>query len=391
MIFCLILCVSHFTKAQNAFYISNNTIAFESPYTSSKTVGFFVRGAKITTNNSLSDEWIEVLRDYQDPIYIQNISVKKTLNANDSYDKALAPVIESDNYYGSPHLFVNVAGLKYREYPSQSTVKGILLNGTVVPTSFYSYDENEWVSLGLENGDHKGFVQQKFLGKRPTIKELKKNFENSKEIYEQKKWAERILELGWNSDKKETIEALQIYQQYAQKNETPERRTRVENQLNILKASLNIDSDKVNQMINNRVFGFTLNGIIEPKDGFSKKDLEKYLGAQVKSYTDLDDCTLGDYETNIFYKSAELVGHDVYKTNYLRKMDIINFSGFRMNDNQFDSNTTVDDFLSKSIGFISDFNPISETYFVNIPYTEGVYAFKFKNDKLWEVKIIYYC
>jgi len=387
----ILLILSSNIKAQNTYSIFSNAIAFDQPYTSSNAVGFFVRGAQIETNNNLNDEWIKVIRDYQEPVYIQNFNVRNHLNANDIYQKSLAPVIDSDDYYAAPHLFVNVAGLKYREYPKGGNVAGILMNGEVVLISYYPYDENEFISLGKENGKHLGFIQRKYVGKRPELNELISDYNKAIDNKEQKKWAERILELGWNSSINENIKALEFYKNYADANESDEIKSRIKNQLIFLKGSANRDENKIEKLVRDQKIGFTLNGEIEPKKGFPKAKLEKYLGFPIKSYTDLDDCTLGDFETNIFYNAAELVGHDVNKTTYIRKMNMLNFSGFTINDQQFDGNTTTDDFLVKTAGILSNYNPKTGNYHLNIPFIEGTYIFKFINNKLWEVQLIYFC
>lgn len=162
---------------QQRKYISTPTVAYNDEK-QSKAVGIFLRGASIDSYEFLEYKYVyKVYTPHTETIYITDTyNVKDHLNASDDYEKPPAIIIENDGYYGSPHLFTTVASLKIRELPnSTAPVIGTLLNGTVVPISFYPYNPEAWIPVQIDN--KKGIYSSEICGKTTRSFRLKKSIQ----------------------------------------------------------------------------------------------------------------------------------------------------------------------------------------------------------------------
>lgn len=370
-------------------YISTPTVAYNNEK-GSKAVGIFLRGAQIDSYEFLQDKYVyKVYTPHTETIYITDTyNVKDRLNASDDYEKSPAVIIENDGYYGSPHLFTTVASLKIRELPnSSSAVVENILNGTPVPIYYYPYNNEAWIPVQID--DKKGYIPVKYVGKRPDLTNLKKEYKKALTLEDQKKFAERILELGWSSNANENEAALRLYAEFASKTNQPQVAQICLLQADVLK---NIPKDDFNLPIKlqkEKQFCFTLNNEVEPEKGFKKSFLETNLGKIKEQYTNLDDCALSDYETNVFFNSVECIGHDVNKTYHIRSMEMVNNNGFKLKNINLNNTTTPTEFLKAGMGLISSINPLTNSYYISNDYM--TYEFHFKNDRLFKVTAHYYC
>lgn len=372
--------------AQQRKFVTTPTLAYNNEK-ASKAVGIFLRGASIDSYELINNYIYKINMGYGDPVYVvDSYYLKDHLNAGDEYKPSPAAVIESDEYYASPHLYTTVAGLKVRETPSGApVVVGTLLNGTVVPLDYYPYNPEAWIPVNIDN--KKGYIPMKFVGKRPVLSELTTEYQKASTAEDQKKYAERILELGWNSERKKNIKALELFANYAQKNNLADVSEISRLQAQVLKKVP--EAEPVTQLLRKKNFGFTLNGELEPATGFKLPVLERYLGKVTKSYTDLDDCGLGDYETNVFFHTAECIGHDLNKTYMLRSMAMKKECGFKIADHLLNEQTTESEFLKLGSGLISYIDVKRNVYGISGDYM--AYKFSFHKGLLVKVEILYYC
>ncbi|MGS4346993.1 SH3 domain-containing protein [Myroides odoratus] len=384
----LLLCCSFPVLAQSpTLYMSKPTEAYKDKAATQK-AGIFISNAHLSYYEKLNKRLVQIDRDYESPLYIVDTQNLKEYYTEDS-PEAPAPIIEMDEYYGSPHLFTTVAGLKVREYPSSTaSVLGTVLIGTAVPIEFYPYDKNAYVPIPYLEGY--GYISAQYLGERPVMNELIQAYKDTTDVSEQRKYAERILELGWNSEDAVTQKAIQLYIDFATKQDENEKVELLKMQLEVFKAMPKVDdSSKVNKLIKKKQFGFALNGKIEPKDGFDLDWIHTYLGYPVDESANLEDCALGDYEGNSFFNSAEFITHDLDHTYKLRKMDMLNQNGFIIDNHLLEQYTTETMFLKLAKGLITTIDPLTHTYY--IPVYDVLYAFEFRNNELLRVELIYYC
>lgn len=384
----LLICLSLHAVAQaQTLYTTKPTEAYKDKAGTQK-AGIFISNAHLSYYEKINKRLIQIDRDYESPLYIvdtQNLSEYYT----DDSPEAPAPLIELDEYYGSPHLFTTVAGLKVREYPSStSSVLGTVLIGTPVAMEFYPYDKNAWVQIPYNEGY--GYVSVQYLGERPVMSELIQAYKAATEVSEQRKYAERILELGWNSEDATTQKAIQLYIDFATKQDETDKVELLKMQLEVLKAMPKMgDSSKVNKLIKKGQFGFALKGKIEPTDGFDLDWIHTYLGYPIDESANLEDCALGDYEGNSYFNSAEFITHDLYHTYKARKMDMINQNGFIIDNHLLEQYTTETMFLKIAKGLITTIEPLTHTYYIAVE--DVLYGFEFYNNELLRIELIYYC
>jgi len=384
----LLFCCTLPVLAQSpTLYTSKPTEAYKDKAATQK-AGIFISNAHLSYYEKLNKRLVQIDRDYENPIYIVDTQNLKEYYTEDS-PEAPAPIIEMDEYYGSPHLFTTVAGLKVREYPSSTaSVLGTVLIGTAVPIEFYPYDKNAWVPISYKDGY--GYVAVQYLGERPVMSELIQAYKGATEVNEQRKYAERILELGWNSEDKETQKAIQLYIDFATKQDETEKVELLKLQLDVFKSMPKVgDSSKVNKMVKKKQFGFALNGKVEPINGFDLDWIHNYLGYPIDESANLEDCALGDYESNSYFNSAEFITHDLDHTYKVRKMDMLNKNGFILDNHLLEQYTTETLFLKLAKGLITTIDPIEHTYYIAVD--DVLYSFEFRNNELLRVELIYYC
>ncbi|WP_410880877.1 SH3 domain-containing protein [Myroides sp. DW712] len=384
----LLLCCSFPVLAQSpTLYTSKPTEAYKDKAATQK-AGIFISNAHLSYYEKLNKRLVQIDRDYESPLYIVDTQNLKEYYTEDS-PEAPAPIIELDEYYGSPHLFTTVAGLKVREYPSSTaSVLGTVLIGTAVPIEFYPYDKNAYVPIPYLEGY--GYISAQYLGERPVMNELIQAYKATTDVSEQRKYAERILELGWNSEDAVTQKAIQFYIDFATKQDENEKVELLKMQLEVFKAMPKVgDSSKVNKLIKKKQFGFALNGKIEPKDGFDLDWIHTYLGYPIDESANLEDCALGDYEGNSFFNSAEFITHDLDHTYKLRKMDMLNQNGFIIDNHLLEQYTTETMFLKLAKGLITTIDPLTHTYYIAVD--DVLYGFEFRNNELLRIELIYYC
>ena len=384
----LLICLSFHAVAQaQVLYTTKPTEAYKDKAATQK-AGIFISNAQLSYYEKINKRLVQIDRDYEAPLYIVDTQNLSEYYTEDS-PEAPAPLIELDDYYGSPHLFTTAAGLKVREYPSSTaSVLGTVLIGTPVYLDFYPYDKNAWVPIPYNEGY--GYVSVQFLGERPVMSELIQAYKSATEVGEQRKYAERILELGWNSEDAETQKAIQLYIDFASKQGENEKVELLKLQLDVFKSMPKMgDSSKVNKLIRKGQFGFALNGKVEPKDGFDIDYIHTYIGYPLDESANLEDCALGDYEGNSYFNSAEFITHDLEHTYKLRKMDMLNKNGFIIDNHLLEQYTTEALFLKLAKGLITTIDPLTHTYYIAVE--DVLYGFEFHNNELLRIELIYYC
>ncbi|WKW46548.1 SH3 domain-containing protein [Myroides sp. JBRI-B21084] len=385
----LFLLAGLYLNAQRNKYITTPTIAYNNAK-QSKAVGIFLRGATIDSYEFLKDEYVyKIYTPYTGTVYITDIyNVKDGLHANDEFQKSPAIIIENDGYYGSPHLFTTVAGLKIRELPtSTSPIVGNILNGTPIPIYYYPYNSEAWIPIQMNN--KKGYIPAKYVGQRPDLITLKNQYKKAQTLEEQKKFAERILELGWNSNPSENEAALRLYADFALKNNQPQIAEICLLQADVLKNIPKNDFNLPLKLRKKKQFGFTLNNELEPENGFKKSFLETNLGKIKRNTTDFDDCGLEEHETKVYFGSVACIEHNVNKTYTISSLDIVNTNGFKIKNTYLTNFTTLADFLKVGVGLITSIDAPNNSYYISTDYM--AYEFQFKNNQLTKVTMFYYC
>lgn len=385
----LCLLISSIAVSQNPLYVTTPTVAYDDANGTNQ-IGIYVHGAYLENVEKINKNLFKVTTEYSGTTYIlDTANLKEIITNADESEKSPAPIIDFDDYYGSPHLFTVVGGLKVRKAPNhQSETLGVLYNGTPVGINYYPYDKEAWIKITFNEGQ--GYIPVKYLGKRPVLANLIASYKKATDTKEQKRLTQRIVELGWNSTDDEAAKALLVFADFAEKNGQPEKGAIARLQAEVLKASPEEEMyEKILAMVGKKQLGFTLNNVIEPTKGFSLAILEKTFGKIKESYSNLDDCALDNYESNIKFNTAECIGHDVNKTYTLRIVSIANGAGFKINNSILNENTTEKEFLKTGKGLINLILSTEKAY--QIPIGDSAYRFTFTEGKLSKVELIYFC
>lgn len=369
-------------------YVTTPTVAY-SDASGTTEIGVYTRGAYLENIEKVNNVY-KVTNEQLGTMYILDTDhLKEVMIADDTIEASPAPIIDFDDYYGSPHLFTVVGGLKVRTAPNhQSETIGVLYNGTAVGIDYYPYDKEAWTKIHFNEGQ--GYIPVKYLGKRPNLNSLITSYKKATEAKDQKRFIQRIIELGWNSNDDDNAKALLVFADYADKNNQADRADIARLQAEVLKA---IPDDGIYEktlaLASKKLIGFTLNNVIEPKKGFSLATLEKSFGKIKDSYAHLDDCALENYESNIIFNTAECIGHDINKTYTLRIIEMGNGAGFKINNSILSENTTEKEFLKIGKGLINTILNTDKAY--QIPVGDSAYRFTFKEGKLNKIELIYFC
>lgn len=228
------------------------------------------------------------------------------------------------------------------------------------------------------------------MGKRPDLSDLKNQYKNAETLEEQKKFAERILELGWNSNPDENEDALRLYAEFASKNNQKDVAEICLLQADALKHRPRASFSLPSQLIEEKKFGFTINNLLEHKNGFQKEFLVAQLGKLTTKTEAYDDCTLTEHEYLVYFGICETIAHRTNKTFHLREVTAQQGIGFKIKNTFLDSTTTEDEFLKTALGLISFINAENQSYYIsNDDYM--VYEFQFKNGKLFKIVASSYC
>lgn len=381
-----LLMTVNYIMAQEKLYVNAPSIAFKDTELTVE-AGVFLDGSTIASYEE-TDKYYKIYRDYVPPVYVEK-SNNIQLTYNSKRIPSPAPIIDKDEYLNGPHLYTVVAGLKVREYPQQTAkVLGTVLNGTPIVLSYFPKDENEYVEINYLG--EKGFIPASFIGNRPNLDQLISQYNAVNTTDEQKKYAERILELAWNSSTKDIIKALEIFIEYAETNELTSLANQSKLLLEMHKAIPKKGETKiVEKLYKNKDFGFVIQGAIEPQEGFDKEFVHATIGYSLDSFDDLEDCTLGDYESLSNFNSAVFIVNDYNEKHKVRELSMINANQFKINHSLLNENTSEGDFLQIGKGLITSYNPVEQTYLIE---RIGMsYKFQFKNNKLFKVESFISC
>ncbi|WP_166925758.1 SH3 domain-containing protein [Flavobacterium poyangense] len=382
-------------QAQDRYFLKSDTRLYTSKNSAGAFLGYFKYGAEIQLLSENENGWYKVKSDNLSEGYVEAKFVSKTLNAADIKIKDKEnPIIEgSDNYHGSNHLFVLVAGLKARALPDRnSKVKEILYTGDPVTVNYSPKNPEEWVNInGSLSDEYAQYTLRKFLGERPDFNTLLQNFDqlDVTAISERKTIAERIVELAWNSDPSKLAPAYQRYFEVVKQLNDP--KLTAETELNIA-----IAKGQAKQKTAEEIFAlsqnaeFSLKGLKTKSLYTTTKELEKVFGKPSKKATVSDEC--GIYLSELFYYYADLEASVDEKQNQVEITKVYINENNKLilnNKSALDYSLSEKTFVEKYSTYISASIKAPHHYSLALPDSE--FRIEFKDGKLFAIKIFFYC
>ncbi|MBO9583845.1 MAG: SH3 domain-containing protein [Flavobacterium sp.] len=386
---------SFLLHSQEIYYIKSDTRLFTSKSKSSDFLGYFKYGASVKLLSKNENGWYKIQSDNFSEGYVETKYIAETLNSSDIKTKDKEnPIIESgDSYYGSPHLFVLVAGLKARAMPDKtSKIREILFTGDPIPVNYYPKNQDEWVNIsGTFGDDYNKFVQRKYIGQRPDFDKLISEFDklDISKINERKTLSERIVELAWNSGYKKLIPAYERYSDVARQINDEKLISETElNQLLAKKLGQQKTFDEITAI--SKKAEFLLKGVKTKTFNLPLSELLKLYSQPLKKKTMEDDC--GIYLSDNFYYYSDLeVSVDENKNLVeIVKIFLNENNKFILNSKAvFDHKLTEKDFIEKYGTYIEASLKAPHHYSLNLE--DGQFRLEFKDGKLYSVEIFYYC
>lgn len=390
----IILFVSFYIKAQEANYlwIVQDTRLFKNPDLKSEFYGYFKYGSRVRVIDQ-SGNWSKVESDNKTIGFVPSKYLKNSMNYNDiNIPDKDNPILVKDNYYGSEHMFITVAGLKARkDTNSNSKVYSILYCGDAFSITYFPVDLNDWVNIsGSGYGNENYYVQAKYLGKRPEFKNLLKQFDNIPEfdLDKKKQVAERLVELAWNDKYSNLIPAYNRYINLIKNSNNIDLISKTNLNYEIAKA-LNFNDGESDFIIRDYVFLYKNKEFGNSKFGI--ESLISLFGEPIKIHKILnDECGLYISDTKYEYKNFE-----VFVDPIKNEIDIIEFKldadfSFKINSKfVLTSKMTELEFINifKGKFYYSVRNP--HEY---ILYSDGYsISISFENELISKINLIYYC
>ncbi|SNR16194.1 SH3 domain-containing protein [Tenacibaculum jejuense] len=302
-VFVFSLCVTSVIAQK---FIVSPTKLYSEPSTGATHLGILLRGALVNNieESDINQEFVKVTVDNTSTGYVLKSFIRKTLNASDNYTPSPSPIIENDGIYGSPHMFITVASLRGRLGPSTKTKVGkVFTMGEVARVNYYPYDPEDWVNVGGY------FIQQKFLGKRPILEELYKQFDTIpySNVAERQKIGQRINEFIWNTNVDASKASglkrcLSVAKQVNDKN-----------LIKKIVLEITIEEEKKNKLsyaelekIDKEKNFLIINGVKVEGYELTLKELLNIKGSPIKKVKEEDDCCFAG-TIRYVYKDAEFM------------------------------------------------------------------------------------
>ncbi len=381
--------------AQERYFLNSDTRLYTSASASAEFLGYFKYGAEIQLLSESKNGWYKVKADNLSEGYIPEKFVATRLNSADIKVRDNEnPIIEgSDNYYGSNHLFVLVAGLKARAQPDKtSKIKEILNVGDPVAVNYLPKNQEEWVNIsGNFSDEYAKFTLRKFIGKRPDFNTLLKDFDklDVNNITERKTVGERIVELAWNSDAATLAPAYQRYYEVVKQLNDPKLLADTELNMAIAKGlAKHKKPEEVLAFV--KKSEFVLKGLKTKAWYLTQKDLEKTFGKPLKKANVSDECGVYLSETFYYYPDLEASVSEQKNQAEITKVFINENNKLVLNPNAtLDNSVTEKAFIEKYGSYIGASIKAPHNYSIQLEDSE--FKVEFKDGKIFTIEIFFYC
>ena len=390
----ILLLASVLLHSQERYFLNSDTRLYTSANTSAEFLGYFRYGAEVQLLSESKDGWYKVKADNLSEGYIPEKFVATRLNARDVKLKdSENPLIESDDYYGSNHLFVLVAGLKARVQPDKNAkIREILNTGDPVAINYLPKNQEDWVNIsGQFSDEYAKFTLRKFVGKRPDFNSLLKDFDklDVTNITERKTIGERLVELAWNSENTTLAPAYQRYYEVVKQLNDP--KLLADTELNMAVAKGLAKHKKPEEILAFvKKSEFTLKGLKTKAWYLTQKDLVKTFGKPPKTAHVNDEC--GVYLSELFYYYPDLEASVDEQKNQaeITKVFINENNKLVLNPNAtLDHTLTEKAFIEKYGAYINASIKTPHIYAIQIEDSE--FRIEFKDGKLFTIEIFFYC
>lgn len=385
------LSLSASTLAQDSLFVTSAKLVYEKPNSRALEQGVLLRGAKILVSPSEKDSWYVVDLDNQTKGYITKDHLGEALFGHDQYTASPHPIIDMDDYFGSPHLFTTHSKTAVYKQPKENlTPIGTLSNATPIALTYYPFDQQGWVNIGSFQQSSNAYIKQHTLGARPVFSTLKGAYLKATQIQKRKQLALEMLELSWANNLQDQHTALEYCIDLAEETNELQKAKHYKTLLKYVHGALNpVSVAQAESFFKIDQAGFVLNGVLEPAKGFTKSDIEIALGKRIKVLEHYNECAGEQDDVYRLYTLGTVGFNDTQRQNKIFELKITDQTAFRFQKYLFTSNTSMDGFVEVTQGYLSYYDPEHDVFKVETQM--GGYDFYFTNGKLSKVVLYYYC
>lgn len=377
--------------AQEQLLVISPKLVYEKPNSRSLEKGILLRGAKVKILNTIKNSWYEVTLDNGTKGFVTKEDLGDTLFGNDEYQSSPSPVIDMDDYYGSPHLFVvNSKVPVYKDHNAASNIIGTLSNGTPIALSYYPFSEMEWINIGSFKKENNAYIKQTTLGERPVFNDLQNQYNTAERNEDRLRLSQEMLELSWQNNLEDQKTALEYAIQLAQDSKDSKNERFYKSLLQYVQGALSpVSAEEAEAFFKVDQTGFVLNGVLEPAKGFTKSDIEITLGKRIQLLSFYNECMVEEGDIYRLYTLGTVGFNDSQRTTKIYELHITDKTTFRFNKYLFTTKTSMEGFVNATKGYLSFYD--FENNIFKVETEMGGYDFYFINNKLAKVVFYYYC
>lgn len=378
-------------------YVSHWTYLHNKADIGSEKIGVLATEASIKLLDS-TEFYYKIKVSNGDVGFILQQSLAKTMRGKKDDDEPAEYFYRGIQGHQCPHLFVQVSGLRARKEPNtKSAISEILPINKQECVDYLPTSKEGWVYIGDHFHKNPAFVQYKFLGKEISFEETLREFENTKANDQQKILLERLVEIGWNSEPKNTLKALQLFKAFHQKEGTLANVPDIDFELFLVEQIQNQLSSEEREDFNYKDILVTINGK-QFKDGEITESQIKGLNFlktyDLRSLPNFSEC---GWEPEFAYvnRSKKTVINFENTNNKVKglveSLSLVESNAIIINGFRIDQHTSEEDFIKK-FGKIINFDRFNSPGTYYLPYGDaGKMIITFKNRKAILYQLSFYC
>ncbi len=397
-IFLLIISVSGFSQTKNWRPVHNTqwTYLYQLPDKKSEKIGVLATQASISVLDS-TQYFYKVRVSNNDVGFIEKQPIVKRMSGRTQTDEPKEYFYRGESGERSPHKYVRVSGLKARTTPNlQGAIAKVLSINSLISIDYVPFNKEGWVYIGDFFREKPAFIQYKYLGDYLTFEEALADYRKAKDVKTQKVMVERLLEIGWTTDKIENTQtALQLFKAFHQKNGTLANYPDLDFEIFMVQQMQNpMDYDQREQFMSKADLHFEINGKKIYENKISETELKQLGLKKTLDCSDLSECS---WEPEFCYTSLDIkiVFEKHFETNKL--FATVATMTFNTNETVIINNIKIDKNYSER-EFVKTFGKIINIVWNYSPHVyrlpvgdAGFLEITFKNGKAYKYNVIYFC
>lgn len=397
--FALFSCLNLYSQEWNPVYVSHWTYLYKTADIKSEKMGVFATEASVKLLDSTKNLY-KIAANNGDVGYIEKQKLTKSMRGKKDADEPSQYFYRGTEGLQCPHLFVQVSGLRARKEPNtKSTVSQILPINKQECVEYLPISKEGWVYIGDHFHKEPAFVQYKFLGNEISFKESLAQVEKNRTASsdKQKILLERLVEIGWNSDPKNILKALQLFKAFHQKEGTLATVPDLDFEIYLAENMQNPLSDEQKAAFDYKGISAFIDGV-ELKDGFIKEtQLKKLSLVRISDYSTLpnfSECGWNPVFAYVNKSKKTIINFEEYENKINGLVETISFlegNAIKIDGFLINQNTTEEDFIKKfgKLLWTDRFNDPGVYY---LPDGDaGFMMVSFKNKKAVSYRHSFYC